>query len=144
MGITFINKIDSDRIGVLDRLRDQEFTSVDMINAYRDHPNKLMIKTSLGDRRLNGFRVDRSDIEDLLSDPNAKEIFIMLGVASKDLGSEHAIQKFTTVLVALEHEFAGNKNSAKILTSKAYDFCDPCPTACPTNIYTIYPYKPDE
>jgi len=110
----------------------------EMIKQYRDNRNHIPIQTGEGIERLNGFRVKKSDLLSLFKNQNVTEVFICFGVTKSTLSTiEIPIndddQYFTPILLGLEN----NQGKLIIDTSKAIDFCDPCPTECPANLISV-------
>lgn len=107
-----------------------------MIKKYRKNNNALkvpVLNTDTGDyddHILKGYRVDRTHIEKIFSNSEVDELFIMLAVREADIDEvDDDDQYFTPVIVGLV-------NNA-IVTSTVVDFCDPCPTSCPSNMDTL-------
>ena|SRR5688572_1431076 len=100
-------------------------TAQTMIREYYDNENALQIPTPSGVKVLKGYRISKANIDAIFSQGNVSELFIMFGVRQQDLGQ--ATQYFTTIV-------AGISTSNNILTSKVFDYCDPCPDTCPSNV----------
>lgn len=109
-------------------------TAKQMANAYLDHPDCFTIKIDGQDEKLRGLRIDRSDLETLFRDPDIEEVFLMFAIHMDDIGKPHSDQRLTGLIYGLSHTTKGDKTTAKFEYDRAYDFCDPCPPFCPTNI----------
>ena len=99
-----------------------------MIRAYWDNQNALTIPTTSGVQTLKGYRISKANIESIINQSNVTDVFIAFGVRQQDVGQ--ATQYFTTIL-------AGINSSNNLVTTKVYDFCEPCPDQCPSNLTSV-------
>lgn len=110
-------------------------TANEMIMKYLGHSNRFKIKVNGVLETLKGVRLDRNDLETLFRDPDIEEVMLVFAINMDDVdNSSEEDQRLTTIVYGLEHTVKGDRSTAKIKFDRAYDFCDPCPPVCPTNM----------
>jgi len=94
------------------------------IDAYMQHPNKLMIKTAdyPAGQVLRGYSIKMSNIEKLLS-KNPDQLFLEFGVFPDSLNSPAANQYFTLIISG----YKGGKIIRDLDQDLLYEYLRPCP-----------------
>lgn len=101
-----------------------------MIDDYQNNVDiQLQVPVSGSDERLDGFTIDVDHIEAIINqelDPGReiRKIFIMMGVRPMDVGQS---TQYPTIIVG------GIDDQNNLVTSKVFDYNEPCPQACPNN-----------
>lgn len=97
-----------------------------IVGSYNDHPKRLMTTQNGQSVTLHGFTFPKENLMDLFNETGAEKIFIALGHHSNDPAIDDG---FTTLIFGLD-------DGDNLITDdyKIFDYCDPCPKKCPTNI----------
>lgn len=98
------------------------------INAYREHPDTLIMITAEDTRQaLRGYRVNMNNLMPLF-ELSPEELYIEFGVRPDDLSKPPAQQAFTIFI-------SGLTNNEKVKTPAGvtmyYEYVMRCPTNCP-------------
>lgn len=88
-----------------------------LIKAYQN--DALHIPTKNGEK-LNGLMVDADHVREIIDNPDhtIKKLFMVFGMRGEGTDKE-----VNLVLMGVDED-------DKVVPDPAYDFCDPCPTAC--------------
>jgi len=103
--------------------------AVQMLQAYQNNSKALIQNPPSGTTILNGFIVDRADIEDVLNSSNVQDVMIMPAVKFIDLTKPENEQAFTMII-------AGVDTNGDIVENAVVDYLKECPTNCSKN----YPF----
>lgn len=104
--------------------------AVQMLHAYQTNSRALQQNPPNGTQILRGFRVDRAEIQTIMSNTDVQDVIIMPAVSLADVTKPEADQEFTMIL-------AGTDSQGDIVTNAVVDYMTSCPVNCPKN----YPVK---
>ncbi len=100
-----------------------------MINRYLDH--LFRIPTPSG-KRLNALMVDADNLRSILADESIDEVALIFAVRETSNG-----QDVTTVIAGVKFQGQDGSLTREIQSAPVFDYCQPCPEICPTNLYTL-------
>ncbi len=121
----FINKSDEEREQP-HRINWQKAKT--MMNAYKTGDNKLDVKINGQDQKLEGLMLDAHQLLNVLkvdANGNANVDRIYLGISDRDDNMGNSI---VVIGITLVDGVPIYENDAQ---DHIYDYCDPCPPACP-------------
>lgn len=104
--------------------------AIQMLQAYQGNSRAIIQNPPSGSTIVKGFRVDRADMEMILTTPTVQDIIIMPAVKLADVAKPQNEQAFTMVV-------AGTDSLGDIVESAVVDYMTECPANCPKKYPTI-------
>lgn len=120
-----IGRYDSENKLIIDPLNYNQ--AITMSSQYRSLPPNRKLKNHDG-TILNGFSFNKGRINELISNPEISDIYIMIGVHPDDTLSQ--TKRLTFALLGIKQD-SSCPNGAISLDAGVYDFMNPCPDKCP-------------
>lgn len=120
--------------GSLERIKSNPVpigTAITWLRDFRDDAPIIFRNVDGQDVAVNGFSFDVSHVAEIISGLNPDNHEVHLGFAKRPDGSH------TLILgaIKLTRDADGNVTDRKFLhnatTKRVFDYCDPCPPACP-------------
>ncbi|MBI3134449.1 MAG: hypothetical protein HYZ14_07195 [Bacteroidetes bacterium] len=101
-------------------------TATAMLQAYQGHPRAILLNPGVDNKITQGFYVDKSEMQAVINSTPGDTIILMPAIHPEDLGKPSNQQNITIIFAAL-------KADRTIDTEMNFDYCLPCPYACPGN-----------
>jgi hypothetical protein len=109
--------------------------------AYLKHPTyKLPMPPVAGQMQKywKGYRIKRNEVMEIFKDQNVTELFVFFGVRPPDLVNSVSDEnkKITLIFspIIVDPDDPTNPNGKIDENGKIYEYVDPCPDKCPTNL----------
>lgn len=105
--------------------------AVKMLKAYQKHPRAILLNPGIDSKLTHGFYVTKQEMKNVVDRTPGDHIILLPAVHPDDLLKPSAEQNLTIIFAALNA-------TGEIDVDNAFDYCLPCPNACPGN-YPIVP-----
>ncbi|MCR9173374.1 MAG: hypothetical protein NXI10_12815 [bacterium] len=111
--------------------------ALDWLGDFRNDPGVLFDVTSGAPQVVHGFSFRVDHVNEIITGLNPDDHEVHLGVAKRPDGSHTLVLGAVEVTkdgdgVVSRREFLYNENTRRI-----FDYCDPCPPACPDSIKNV-------
>lgn len=103
---------------------------------FQSKPSVLRDTSTGVEKAINGFLFDISDVRELIVGLNDTEHAVHLGLAIRPESNGEKSHTLTLSAVLKGIDPDGNQTSTILynpVTRRVFDYCDPCPPACPTS-----------
>lgn len=101
-------------------------TAKNALKKYQKHPRNLLLELGISSKVTHGFYAKKSEMQKVINNTPRDNIILMPAVHPDDLNKTGDKQNITIV-------FASLKQDGTIDTNSVFDYCLPCPKACPSN-----------
>jgi hypothetical protein len=105
--------------------------AMEMHRMYKEHPDCLRFPDG---RIMKGFRIGKDQIESMLEIDGFKDLFVFFAVHPYTKNMAINSQRFTLVFAPLKAVSATDIYGQIVEEGPLYEYVDPCPDKCPTNL----------